>query len=166
MAVEDPAGQSAGADARSTFFNREVLAGLFLLVSAAVGYYAAFPLDAGSMSGVGSGLMPKAVAVLLAAFGIYLVIVGLTGTHERVEGFSLRGTIFVLGAIMAFAATVRPLGLLVAGPLSMLLSSMADPDTRPMEIIVFTACMTVGCYLLFKVVLNLPIPVLPPVLGY
>jgi hypothetical protein len=43
---------------------------------------------------------------------------------------------------------------------------MADPDTRPMEIIVFTACMTVGCYLLFKVVLNLPIPVLPPVLGY
>jgi hypothetical protein len=83
-----------------------------------------------------------------------------------VEGFSLRGTIFVLGAIVAFATTVRPLGLLVAGPLSMLISSMADPDTRPMEIIVFTACMTVGCYLLFKVVLNLPIPVLPPVLGY
>jgi putative tricarboxylic transport membrane protein len=166
MAVEDPAGRSAGEDARSTFLNREVLAGLFLLASAAFGYYAAFPLDAGSMSGVGSGLLPKAVAVLLGAFGIYLVIVGLIGTHERVEGFSLRGTIFVLGAIMAFAVTVRPFGLLVAGPLSMLLSAMADPDTRPMEIIVFTICMTIGCYLLFKVVLNLPIPVLPPVLGY
>lgn len=166
MAVEDPAGRSAGEGARSTSLNREVLAGLFLIVSAAIGYYAAFPLDAGSMSGVGSGLMPKAVAVLLGAFGIYLIVVGLFGTHERVEGFSLRGTIFVLGAIMAFAVTVRPFGLLVAGPLSMLLSAMADPDTRPMEIIVFTVCMTIGCYLLFKVVLSLPIPVLPPVLGY
>jgi putative tricarboxylic transport membrane protein len=166
MAVEDPAGRSAGEDVRSTFFNREVLAGLFLIGSAAVGYYAAFPLDAGSMSGVGSGLLPKAVALLLGAFGIYLIVMGRIGTHERVEGFSLRGTIFVLGAIMAFAATVRPLGLLVAGPLSMLLSSMADPDTRPMEIIAFTAFMTTGCYLLFKVVLNLPIPVLPPLLGY
>jgi hypothetical protein len=166
MATERPAHEGYDDRRWCAFLSREILAGVFLLGSAAVGYYAAFPLEAGVMSGVGSGLLPKAVALLLGAFGAYLVIVGLIGTHERVEGFSLRGTIFVLGAILAFAATVRPFGLLVAGPLSMLLSAMADPDTRPMEIIVFTACMTVGCYLLFKVVLSLPIPVLPPLLGY
>ncbi|MFN3746464.1 MAG: tripartite tricarboxylate transporter TctB family protein [Hyphomicrobiaceae bacterium] len=166
MAVEDPAEASAGGSARGTRFNREIMAGLFLLACAAVGYYAAFPLDTGSMSGIGSGLLPKAVALGLAAFGAYLLIVGLVGSQERLEGFSVRGTIFVLGAILAFAATVRPLGLLIAGPLSMLLSSMADPETRPVEIIVFTACMTLGCYLLFKVLLHLPIPVLPPLLGY
>lgn len=166
MATARPAHKGYDDRARCTLLSREVLAGVFLIGSAAVGYYAAFPLDAGSMSGVGSGLLPKVIAVLLGAFGVYLVIAGLVGTHERVEGFSLRGTIFVLGAIMAFAATVRPFGLLVAGPLAMLLSSMADPDTRPIEIIVFTACMTVACYLLFKVVLNLPIPVLPPLFGY
>lgn len=166
MAVEDPAEQSAGEDARSTLLNREVLAGLFLLASAVFGYYAAYPLEAGSMSGVGSGLLPKAVAIGLGVFGVYLVGSGLTGSHERVEGFSLRGIIFVLGAILSFAATVRPLGLLVAGPLAMLISSIADPDTRPLEIVIFTACMTLGCYLLFKVMLHLPMPVLPPLLGY
>ena len=166
MAVEDPVEQSAGDSARSTFLNREVLAGLFLLASAAFGYYAAYPLDAGSMSGVGSGLLPKSVAIGLGAFGVYLVASGLIGDHERVEGFSLRGIIFVLGGILSFAATVRPLGLLVAGPLAMLLSSLADPDTRPIEILVFTTCMTLGCYLLFKAMLHLPIPVLPPLLGY
>ena len=46
------------------------------------------------------------------------------------------------------------------------LSSLADPDTRPIEILVFTTCMTLGCYLLFKAMLHLPIPVLPPLLGY
>jgi hypothetical protein len=166
MTVEDPAKPSAGEDVRSARFNREVLAGLFLIAAAAFGYYAAFPLDTGSMSGVGSGLLPKAVAVGAGAFGIYLLRAGLMGSGERVEGLSLRGIIFALGGIVAFAATVRPFGLLVAGPLAMLISSMADPDTRPLEILIFTACMTVGCYLLFKVVLHLPIPVLPPLLGY
>ncbi len=166
MAVEDPAEQSAGEGARSTFVNREVLAGLFLLASAAFGFYAAYPLDTGSMSGVGSGLLPKAVAVGLGGFGIYLIATGLMGNHERVEGFSFRGIIFVLGGILAFAATVRPLGLLVAGPLAMLISALADPDTRPLEIVTFTACMTLGCYVLFKVILHLPMPVLPPLLGY
>jgi putative tricarboxylic transport membrane protein len=166
MAVEDPAEQSAGEGTRSIFLNREVLAGLFLLVSAAFGYYAAYPLEAGSMSGVGSGLMPKSVAIGLGAFGIYLTASGLVGEHERIEGFSFRGIIFVLGGILAFAATVRPLGLLVAGPLAMLISSIGDPDTRPLEILIFTACMTLGCYLLFKVILHLPMPVLPPLLGY
>lgn len=166
MAVEDPAEQSAGEGTRSIFLNREVLAGLFLLVSAAFGYYAAYPLEAGSMSGVGSGLMPKSVAIGLGAFGIYLTASGLVGEHERIEGFSFRGIIFVLGGILAFAATVRPLGLLVAGPLAMLISSIGDPDTRPLEILIFTTCMTLGCYLLFKVILHLPMPVLPPLLGY
>jgi putative tricarboxylic transport membrane protein len=118
------------------------------------------------LSGVGSGLMPKAVAIGAGLFGVYLIATGLIDGDERVEGFSFRGTIFILGAIVAFAMTVRPYGLLVAGPLAMLISSMADSDTRPVEIVIYTACMTAACYLLFKVVLRLPIPVLPPLLGY
>lgn len=166
MAVQGPADRAAGDNVRSTRFNREICAGVFLLVCAAIGCYGAWPLDAGSMSGVGSGMMPKAVAIGVAAFGVYVLALGIFGSSEHIEGFSFRGIIFVLGAILAFAATVRPLGLLVAGPLSMIIAAMADPDTRPVEIIVFTAFMTAACYLLFKIVLRLPIPVLPPLLGY
>ena len=166
MTFQDPAGRAAGGNRKRSRFNREICAGLFLIAAAAFGYYAAYPLDTGSMSGVGSGLLPKAVAVGTGLFGVYLIATGLMGNNEDVEGFSFRGTIFILGAIIGFAATVRPFGLLVAGPLAMLVSAMADPDTRPLEIVVYTACMTAGCYLLFKVILRLPIPVLPPLLGY
>lgn len=166
MAVQDPAGQAAGETMRPTRFNREVCAGLFLIIMAAVGYYGAFHLDAGSISGVGSGLMPKSISVLLALFGAFLIGLGLTRVHDRVEGFSLRGAIFIVGAIVAFAATVRPYGLLVAGPLAMLISSAADPDTRPIEILVFTIFMTACCVALFKFLLRLPIPLMPPLLGY
>ncbi len=166
MAFQDPADRGAGENSRRTRFNREICAGLFLIATAALGYYAAYPLDTGSLSGVGSGLLPKAVAVGSGLFGIYLIAIGLLGSKEHVEGFSFRGVIFILGAIIAFAATVRPFGLLVAGPLAMLISSMADPDTRPVEILIYTACMTAACYLLFKVILRLPIPALPPLLGY
>jgi hypothetical protein len=166
MAFQDPADRPAGESRRRTRFNREVCAGLFLIAAAALGYYAAYPLDAGSMSGVGSGLLPKAVAVGSGLFGAYFVATGLMNSDEPVDGFSFRGTIFILGAIIAFATTVRPFGLLVAGPLAMLISSLADPDTRPLEILIYTTCMTAGCYLLFKVILRLPIPAMPPLLGY
>ena len=166
MSVQDPAGETAGEQARLTRLNRETCAGVFLLVMAGIGYWGALPLDTGSMSGVGSGMVPKGVALGLVAFGRFLVVLGFTRSDERVEGLSLRGIIFVLGAILAFAATVRPLGLLIAGPISMIISALADRDTRPLEIIGFTVFMTAGCYLLFKVMLRLPIPLLPPLLGY
>ncbi len=166
MAVQDPAGKSAGETTRATRFNREICAGLFLIVMAAIGYFGAFSLDTGSMSGVGSGLMPKYISLLLALFGAFLIFLGVTRVDEPIEGFSFRGAIFIVGAIVAFAATVRPLGLLVAGPLSMLISSAADPDTKPTEIAIFTLFMTAGCVALFKFLLNLPIPLMPPLLVY
>ena len=51
-----------------------------------------------------------------------------------------------------------PLGLIVAGPLAVIFSSFADKDTRPLEVVVFGVVMTLICGLLFKELLNLPIP--------
>ena len=44
--------------------------GLFLLAIAAIGYAGAFTLPFGQLSGIGSGLMPKVVAVLVATFAM------------------------------------------------------------------------------------------------
>lgn len=166
MAAQGPAGQTAGESVQRTRFNREVCAGLFLMIIAGTGFYAALPLDAGSMSGVGSGLVPKAVSILLALFGVFLIFLGLTRVDDRMEALSLRGCLFIVGAIATFAVTVRPFGLLVAGPFAMIISSLSDPDTKPVEIIMFTFFITACCVVLFKVLLHLPIPLMPPLLGY
>jgi putative tricarboxylic transport membrane protein len=47
-----------------------------------------------------------------------------------------------------------------------LISSLADRDTRLIEIIPFAIVLTVVCALLFKWLLGLPIPLMPFLIDY
>lgn len=153
--------------------------GIFLIALALLGLAGGFSLPFGTLSGIGSGLMPKVVALLVGAFGVLLLLQGLVWEGDRVERWHLRGPLFVLGAVLVFAMVIRgstltlggfaglpalasvkipPLGLIVAGPLAVMFSSLADKDTRPMEVIIFSVVMTLLCGLLFKELLSLPIP--------
>ena len=132
--------------------------GLFLIGLAAVGYAGGFSLPFGQLSGIGSGLMPKTVALLVAAFGVMLLAQGLFIQGDRLEAWAVRGPIFVLGGVLVFAVTIRPWGLIVAGPLSVIVSALADKDSRPVELALVSMALTLVCGLMFKEMLNLPIP--------
>jgi putative tricarboxylic transport membrane protein len=153
--------------------------GLFLLGLAALGFAGGFNLPTGTLSSIGSGLVPKAVAVMVAAFGALLVVQALLVEGDRLERWHLRGPVFVLGAVCVFAMVTRgstlsfggfagipyvgsidipPLGLIVSGPLTVVISSLAAKDTKPKEIAVYAVVLTLVCGLLFKELLNLPIP--------
>ncbi len=83
----------------------------------------------------------------------------------------------MLGAVLIFAATIRgttlnipglgrtellpPLGLIVAGPLTLVIASLASHERNWVQTLIFAAAMTAFCILLFKVALRLPIPVAP-----
>src|SRR5262245_6708102 len=132
--------------------------GLFLIGLAVVGFAGGFSLPFGQLSGIGSGLMPKSVAVLVGAFGVALVAQSLFVEGDRLEAWAVRGPIFVLGGVLVFAATIRPWGLVVAGPLAVIVSALADRDSRPVELAIVAVALTLVCGLLFKELLNLPIP--------
>ena len=136
----------------------DVAGGLFLLALAVAGYAGGFSLPFGQLSGIGSGLMPKTVAVLVAAFGVMLLAQGLFIQGDRLEAWAVRGPIFVLGGVLVFAVTIRSWGLIVAGPLSVIVSALADKDSRPVELVLVSMALTLVCALLFKELLNLPIP--------
>lgn len=154
-------------------------AGCFLLALGAVGFAGGFNLPTGTLSGIGSGLLPKSVAVLVGAFGMLLIVQGLLSQGVRLERWHLRGPVFVLGAVVIFAMVIRGstlnfggifgipvlasvkipgLGLIVAGPVAVMVSSLADKDTKPLEIAIFSVVMTLLSGMLFKELLNLPIP--------
>jgi putative tricarboxylic transport membrane protein len=136
----------------------DIAGGLFLLAIAAIGYIGGFNLPVGHLSGIGSGLLPKALAILIAAFGILLIVQGLFGQGPALERWAIRGPFFVLSAVVLFALTVRWGGLLIAGPLAVIMSSLGSSDTRPTEIAIFAVALTLLSGLLFKELLNLPIP--------
>ena len=138
--------------------------GLFLLAIAAVGFGGAFSLPVGHLSSIGSGLLPKTIAVTIAAFGALLIIEGLSTQGDHLERWGIRGPFFVLSSVVVFGLTIRPLGLAIAGPLTIIVSAFADKDTRPTEILIFAVGLTALCIGMFKFMLHLPIPIFPP--GY
>jgi hypothetical protein len=173
MALEAPRNRAAAPLAGVIKSRQDFAASLFLLVMAAVGYAGGFNLPFGRLSAIGSGLMPKSLALLIAAFGVLLLVQSVISEGDHLERWHLRGPVFVLGAVLAFAMVIRgsslsfgslpainvpPLGLVVAGPLAVCISAMASPETRPTEVAIFAVGMTLLCGLLFKELLNLPIP--------
>lgn len=136
-------------------------AGLFLIAFAIIGFVGGWTLPMGKLSTVGSGMLPKVTAGLVAVFGLLLIVESLISRGPVLERWGLRGPFFVLGAILLFAWTIRPLGLIIAGPLAVIVSSLADKDTHVVEVAIFAAVITAFCIGLFSYALRLPIPIMP-----
>jgi putative tricarboxylic transport membrane protein len=145
---------------------QDFVGGILLIAIAAFALWQSRELAAGSLGAMGPGMLPRGLAVLLGILGMVLAVGALLQPGEELHRWSLRGMVFVFGAVVAFGLTVRPLGLAVAGPLAVIVSGFASEETRWFETIVFGIVMTVFCIGLFKYALGLPIPLAPWLLGY
>jgi hypothetical protein len=154
--VRSRSGLNAGV-IRST---QEFGAGLFLIAVAGFAYWQALALPHGTLRAMGPGMLPQALAVFVAAGGMGLIVTSLVSGGPALERWSIRGPFFIFGGIVVFALLIRSCGLVVAGPASMIFGSLASPDFRWKEAIVFSLCLTAVCILLFKTLLRLPIPVI------
>lgn len=141
-------------------------AGFFLLVIAGVALWLGSDLPVGSVRQLGPGMFPRVLAVLVGVVGVMIVIDAFLEHGEKMERWPLRAPLFILGAAVAFGFAVRPLGLVVAAPLVMVIGAFASPETRLREVLVFGVVMTAFCVALFKYALGLPIPLAPWLIGY
>lgn len=135
--------------------------GMFLIVIALVGVAGTTGLNFKTSTGVGPGMMPRSTGLIIIALGLIMIINGLMKRGEGLDRWSIRGMVFVLGSALFFAWTIRPLGLIVAGPLAVIVSAFADRGTKWVEVIIFAFIMTIACIGLFSYGLKLPIPIWP-----
>lgn len=156
---------------------QDMFAGLFIIAFGLFCLWASSNLTGGRGANLGPGSFPRGLSFLLIAVGAIIIVQALTVVGPRLEAWSLRGPLFVLGAVLLFAMTIRgttlnipgigrtdlipPLGLIVSGPLTLIVSSLAANERNWFQTIIFAAAMTAFCILLFKVALRLPIPVAP-----
>ena len=68
---------------------------------------------------------------------------------------------FITAATLIFAVTVRPLGLVIASFVSLVVSAYATEEVRWVETIIWAAVLTAFCSLLFPWGLNLPLQLWP-----
>ncbi len=79
----------------------------------------------------------------------------------RFEKYKIRGPSLVIIAILAFAAMIRPLGLVPATFLAFMISILGSTEMRWIESLIAAAVMTLFCVLLFVYLLNLPFQLWP-----
>jgi putative tricarboxylic transport membrane protein len=109
----------------------------------------------------GPGTAPRLFALALAVLSAVVVIGGLISKGPSVEGYKLRGVILITGSILVFAATIRPLGLVIAAFCTMMTCAAAAEDIKWRESILWAAVLTAFCAVLFPYGLNLPFQLWP-----
>jgi hypothetical protein len=149
---------------RQRFLRQDFLGGLAVIAVAAFAFWLARKLPAGAAGGIGPGTLPKGLALLLGGLGVVLLLNSFNG--ESLARGSVRGPLFVLGALMLFGLTVRPLGLALAGPILIVAAGFSSSEVRWRETLIYGLAMTVFCVGLFKFALGLPIPLAPWLVGY
>jgi putative tricarboxylic transport membrane protein len=112
----------------------------------------------------GAGTAPRLFGGLLLILGIAIAVVGVIGEGSRMPTYSWRGPLFVTLALLSFAVTIRPMGLIVSAFLSFMISALGTPETRWPETTIVGLVLTAACSLLFPYALGLPFELLPPVL--
>jgi putative tricarboxylic transport membrane protein len=98
---------------------------------------------------------------LLLGLGAAVTLVGVLTEGAHLAKYHWRGPLFVSLSILAFAVTIRPMGMIFAAMTSFLISACGTAETRWIETLIVGACLTAFCALLFPYALGLPLQLWP-----
>ncbi|NVO16439.1 MAG: tripartite tricarboxylate transporter TctB family protein [Rhodoplanes sp.] len=140
---------------------KNVLAGLLFVGFGLFGLWLSHSLDMGTADAMGSGYFPRMVCSLLIVCGGVLAVLALVWPDERPEGWHWRPLVCVTLASLAFALLLRPLGLVAALAVTILLGALSGPLLPPLKLaflVVVLIAVNVG---IFVLALGMPIPLWP-----
>ncbi|HXI08246.1 MAG: tripartite tricarboxylate transporter TctB family protein [Bradyrhizobium sp.] len=140
---------------------QDFIGGLALMLLALFALWASRDLQGMHGFSFGAGTAPRMFALLLLALGFGVAMTGLLADGPSLQKFHYRGPFFVSLAILSFAFTIRPLGLVVSAFASFMIAALGTEETRWGEALIVGICLTIGCSLLFPYALGLPFQLFP-----
>jgi putative tricarboxylic transport membrane protein len=140
---------------------QDVYGGMALILLALVAFVASNDLPGMRGFAFGPGTAPRLFAFALAILSLGVVVGGLLTAGPDITGYKIRGVIFIIGSILAFAACIRPLGLVVASFATMVICAAAAEDVKWRETVIVAIVVTAFCSVLFPYGLNLPFQLWP-----
>jgi putative tricarboxylic transport membrane protein len=135
--------------------------GMSLILLALTAFVASNDLPGMRGFAFGPGTAPRLFAFALALLSLVVVVGGLMAKGPQVTRFKIRGLVFILGAILVFAATIRTLGLVIASFACIMVCAAAAEDVKWRETVIWAAILTAFCTVLFPYGLNLPFQLWP-----
>ena len=144
---------------------KDILGGAVLAIAGlAFAVYAGAELSLGSFRRMGPGMFPLILGITLAGFGMVQLLLGVAAWRSQSDQGELalprlpvRPLAMVLLAVIAFGLLIRVLGLVPAIFVTVILATFADRALSLIGAVVLATCLSVLCWLIFIVGLNLPI---------
>jgi hypothetical protein len=122
----------------------------------------------GTPARMGPAFFPFWLGVILFVLGLIIAIGGFRaaegGPETKFPKYHWKPIFYVLGSVIMFGLILKWTGMLIAGILLVIFSSMGNPEGYKMRNVVFLAVgLVTFCALVFVWGLKLPIPLCPPV---
>jgi len=139
---------------------RDIVGGLGL---AALGLFAAYyarQYEFGELNRMGPGYFPVALGLILAVLGLLVAIPAFL-RHGEPMVFAWKTFALIMASIVVFGVSLKPLGLVLATVLSVIVSTLADHETRWKGRLIIAAGVALVTYLVFSLGLKMVLPVWP-----
>jgi putative tricarboxylic transport membrane protein len=140
---------------------QDFIGGLALMGIALFALWASSDLQGMRGFSFGAGTAPRMFGFLLLGLGAAVALVGIFTEGAHLAKYHWRGPLFVSLAILSFAFTIRPMGMIFAAMTSFVIAACGTAETRWTEMLIVGACLTTFCALLFPYALGLPLQLLP-----
>jgi hypothetical protein len=139
----------------------DVAFGGFLILLAIVALTETRNLTIGTTADMGPGYVPRALSLLIMAFGLVIAGRGFFAKRRPLPAIKLRPILSVLVSLAAFALLLPRGGLALATMVTMACSTFSSADYRWRESIIFAVIITAFTVVLFVYGLGLPLSVWP-----
>ncbi|PZO67356.1 MAG: tripartite tricarboxylate transporter TctB family protein [Paracoccus denitrificans] len=118
--------------------------------------YAFANYDLGTISRMGPGMFPMFMGLILAAFGLMQMIPAFF-RQGRMPEIRIWSPLFVLASVGAFAAMIRPFGLIPSIIVLVTIASCAELKLHPRSLFALILTLCVMSWLIFDVGLGVPL---------
>lgn len=142
---------------------RDLLAAAFLAAFALLFIVPAIGYGVGALSRPGAGGVPMVIGFIMLGFALVIAIGGVRnlGADGQIVTFDaerLRHIGFVMAALAIFALSIERFGLLPSTVAAVLVSAMADRDSRFLPSLILAAVMCAIVTVIFKLGLQVNTP--------
>src|SRR6185312_8325270 len=122
---------------------QDVFGSLGLILLALTAFIASNDLPGMRGFAFGPGTAPRLFAALLAALSLIVLVGGFVTAGPEVTKYQVRGVFYIIGSILAFAASIRPLGLVVATFTTIVICAAAADDVKWRETLIVAIGITI-----------------------
>lgn len=131
--------------------------GLLFAAIGAVGVYMSRDFAFGALTRMGPGFLPTVLSWALVGVGALVTLRSLALRGGEIQPSMWRPQILIVAAIILFALLIERIGMIPTVFVVILVASFASDEFRLRDAVLLGAGMSLACYLVFVVLLSLPL---------